>query len=177
MSPIVPWSLAIVVTSIAAVSDARTGRIPNWLNAAGFLAAIGLHVFHGIASLRLAALGFIVSGFVPGTLYLASRGQALGGGDVKLFAVLGTTLGPFSGLEVQLLSYSLLLVFALCKLSYQGELLRMLRNAAGLLIRRVMRKRGVAPDPQRLMAMRLGPAIFGAALLLALRAHLGWLAL
>lgn len=185
MPTVVIWELAVAVTAIAAFTDACTGRIPNWLNAVGLLSAFAVHAFQGIAGLKLAALGLLVSVFVPGVLYLVSRGQALGGGDVKLFAVLGTALGPFSGLEVQLLSYSLLLSFALCKLSYQGRLFQVLRNATALLLRRVTPKlqapsdaTALAPsEAEGLTAMRLGPAIFVAAVLLAVHANLGWLAL
>lgn len=180
MSTVVIWGLAVAVTAIAAFTDSRTGRIPNWLNAVGLLGAFAVHAFQSIAGLKLAALGFSVSVFVPGLLYLMSRGQALGGGDVKLFAVLGATLGPFAGLEVQLLSYSLLLGFALCQLSYQGRLLQMLRNTAALLLHHVARRvpsdsEALAPsEVEGLTAMRLGPAIFVAAALLALHANLGW---
>jgi prepilin peptidase CpaA len=99
----------------------------------------------------------------------------LGGGDVKLFAVLGALLGPFSGLEVQLLSYCVLLGFALCKLAFNGRLSAMLRNAAALLLGRIFPKLRRASDPELLTTMRLGPAIFAAALLLALHAQWPWL--
>jgi prepilin peptidase CpaA len=184
MSAVVIWGLAVAVTAMAAFTDARTGRIPNGLNAVGLLSAFAVHAFQGIAGLKLAALGLVVSVLVPGLLHLVSRGQALGGGDVKLFAVLGAALGPFSGLEVQLLSYSLLLCFALCQLTYQGRLLQMLRNAAALLLRHASKQLPLAKPPalapnqaEGLTTMRLGPAIFLAALLLAVHANFSWRAL
>jgi hypothetical protein len=93
-----------------------------------------------------------------------------------LFAVLGATLGPFLGLEVQLLAYSLLLMFALCLLTYQGRLLQTLRNAADLLLRRAANLQTTCDAPA-LTTLRLGPAIFVAAVLLALHTHLSWQAL
>jgi len=175
MHPLAPWALAVATTSIAAFSDLRTGRIPNWLNAVALLAALGIHAVQGWAGMKLAAVGFLVSGFVPGVMYLLTHGRALGGGDVKLFAVLGAALGPFSGLEVQLLSYSLLLVFALCKLSFNGQLFAVLLNATALLLRRFVPRLPPMTDPQLFATMRLGPAIFVAALLLAVQAQWPWL--
>jgi prepilin peptidase CpaA len=175
MAVVVIWGFAIALTSTAAFTDARTGRIPNWLNAAGLVAALSLHGLNGWAGLRLAIVGLLVSGFVPTLLHLLTQGRALGGGDVKLFAVLGALLGPFSGLEVQLLSYSVLLGFALCTLAFNGRLLAMLRNAAALLLGRIFLKLRLTSDPELLTTMRLGPAIFAAVLLLALHAHWPWL--
>lgn len=175
MPVVVIWGFAVALTSIAAFTDARTARIPNWLNAAGLLAALSLHGSNGWAGLRLAIVGLLVSGFVPGLLYLLTQGRALGGGDVKLFAVLGALLGPFSGLEVQLLSYCVLLGFALCRLAFNGRLSAMLRNAAALLLGGLFPKLRRASDPGLLTTMRLGPAIFAAALLLALHAQWPWL--
>jgi len=174
MHAIAVWILALCVTGTAAVTDLRRRRIPNWLNAVGLLLAGLLHAVNGASMLRLAGVGLVVTAAVPSLLYWGSKGHALGGGDVKLFAVLGAMFGPFLGLEVQLLSYLVLLFFALCKLSYQGRLLRTLKNAAALLLHRVCPKIQSASDPTLFTSMRLGPSIFAACLLLALHSNVTW---
>lgn len=160
------WSTAMVLTAVAAFTDARTGKIPNWLTASGLLAASALHAFTGTAGLLLALTGLVCAGFVPALLFFATAGRALGGGDVKLFAVLGALLGPLAGLELQLLSYCVLLTFALCQLAFRGELLAVLLNALHLGLRRFF-PRHISAAPAQLTVMRLGPAIWIACVVVA----------
>ena len=67
-----PETLQIALAAVvfaAAVSDLRTGRIPNWITVPG--AALGLGIFM--------------------VLYLAG---GMGAGDVKLFGAVGALVGP-----------------------------------------------------------------------------------
>lgn len=153
------WTLALLLTAVAAVTDARTGRIPNWLTLAGIVMAFAIHAFVGMPGLLLALAGLSCGVMVPALLFLATQGRAMGGGDVKLFAALGATLGPLAGLEVQLLSYWVLLFFALCRLSYQGKLVGTLKGALALLLHRVFPKRISPAAPEAMTALRLGPSI------------------
>jgi prepilin peptidase CpaA len=78
--------------ALSAVTDLRVRRVPNWLTlgvAATGLALAALHATR--VSLVSAVLGFVVGLIVmlPGHII-----GATGAGDVKLFAALGTLLGP-----------------------------------------------------------------------------------
>jgi len=163
--------LAAAVTLIAAVIDYRTGKIPNWLT----LPAVGLSLpaaglIGGWPALQSAALGLAICGLVPALLYFGSRGQAIGGGDVKLFAALGALLGPVLGLEAQLYAYFFLGIFALGRLAWSGRLLATLANTAALMFNRVLpasRRRELTPE--LMTQMRMGPAIFVGCLALVVR--------
>lgn len=166
MNAIWIWPTAMVLTGTAALTDARTGKIPNWLTASGLIAACALHAFSGTAGLLLALTGLLCAGFVPAALFFTTAGRALGGGDVKLFAVLGALLGPLAGLELQLLSYCVLLTFALCQLAFRGQLLAVLLNALRLALQRFFPRR-ISAAPAQLTVMRLGPAIWIACVVVA----------
>jgi prepilin peptidase CpaA len=72
-------------------SDARTRRIPNYLNLSCALAGLGYQLgFHGLAGLTDGLLGMVL-GF--GLLILFYLKGGMGAGDVKALAALGTWLG------------------------------------------------------------------------------------
>ena len=103
---------AAILLAAAFVSDMRTMRIPNRLNAAALAAGLLFHMAAGIwtvwsepaasgpwmtAALRAAGHGLLAACLGAGagfamTLPLYRLG-AVGGGDVKLFAALGSWLG------------------------------------------------------------------------------------
>jgi prepilin peptidase CpaA len=110
-----------------------------------------------------------LAGGVPALLHRITRGQAIGGGDVKLFAALGALLGPSVGLQLELLSFALLTIFALVRLAFLGRLFGVLLNVLRLLARPVLPKSWRTPvAPEALTEMRLGPAIAAATLTVAL---------
>jgi prepilin peptidase CpaA len=150
---------ALLLSVVAAVTDARSGRIPNWLTlpaSAGALAAQALAGGTGGAVQSLA--GFLLCAGVPWVVFRTSKGRAIGGGDVKLFGALGAWLGPTMGLEIELGALALLLVVALVRLACAGQLLRVVGSTGRLLVSPFAKStRGVAPVA--LTEMRLGPAI------------------
>ncbi|MGA6826338.1 A24 family peptidase [Nitrospira sp. NS4] len=92
MEPMLSQYLLLVLLGVAAVTDLRTYTIPNWLTGPAVLAGITLHTvttqFTGLVfSLEGAALGFGL--FV--ILYVCGW---MGAGDVKLYAAVGSFLGP-----------------------------------------------------------------------------------
>jgi prepilin peptidase CpaA len=151
----------LAVAALAAVIDARTGRIPNRLTFSAALLGVALHaVVGGGAGAAGSVAGLVVSACVPLILYRSTRGRAIGGGDVKLFAALGALAGPGRGIEIELSAFLLLAVFALVRLAVAGRLFRVLGNALRLLANPFLpgkwHRRVV---PEAMTEMRMGPAI------------------
>ncbi|MFZ0302231.1 MAG: prepilin peptidase [Terracidiphilus sp.] len=86
------WWPAVVVLSVATITDLRDRRIPNWLVFPYWLAGIVvqgvLFGWHGIWQ-SLAGAGLAVGIF--GALFLLG---GMGAGDVKLCAAVGAWIGP-----------------------------------------------------------------------------------
>jgi prepilin peptidase CpaA len=178
MQPFVPWIAALLVCSVASVTDVRSGRIPNWLTIGAAVFGLGFHlVTAGLMGLLQSAVGLVSCALIPFVLHRATRGKAIGGGDVKLFAALGALTLALTGLEIELVSFAFLCVFAFVRLAYRGQLLRVLLNALMLAARPMLPRRWrreVAPEA--LTEMRLGPAIAVAAFVVIGQAGLGlWL--
>lgn len=166
--------VAIVATLIAAITDARSGRIPNWLTypllAFGPVLSV-LSPAPWYTSLALSVFGIFSCALVPVLLFARS---AMGGGDVKLLAALGGLLGPYSGIEVQFFSFCVVSLVLLGRMAWDGKLFAMLRNvllAGGhLFLPKSMRR---PLEPTLMTNMRMGFSIFvGTALSIALRGPL-----
>ena len=155
------FGFAALVSVIAAITDSRTGRIPNWLTLPAASLGVLLHaVMAGRGQAGLSLLGLLLAATVPAILYKVSQGRAIGGGDVKLFAALGALLGPTLGLETEFGAFVLLAVFALIQLAFRGTLLRVLGNAARLVVNPLVpRKWRRTIEPESMTEMRMGPAI------------------
>jgi prepilin peptidase CpaA len=163
MNPLsdLPLALACGVTLAAAWMDTKTGRIPNLLTLTslplGFLLGA---LADGLWGLGSAVLGAVFCLAVPYGLFRSSRGSAIGGGDVKLFAALGALLGPIAGLGVELAALLLLAAVALLVLTWRGQLLTSLKHSALLAVSWALpaaQQPGAAPV--QLLTMRMGPAI------------------
>lgn len=165
---------AILVSLVAAITDSRTGRIPNWLTIGAAALGVGLHgIFVGTRASGMSLLGLVLAVTVPFFLYRASNGRAIGGGDVKLFAALGALLGPIEGIEAEFGAFVILSVMGLIQLAFRGQLLRVLANSAGLLLNPFLplaRRRVI--EPQSMTEMRMGPAIAASVLATTLVEHL-----
>jgi len=154
--------------SIAAVSDFRTGLIPNsvvaWGAAAGVVAQLSTALL-GEASLGLVlqrvGLGFVLGLALP--LVLWGFG-ALGGGDVKLFAAIGVCVGPFPVLAIQLWAHVVALLIVPVQLLRSGNLLVTLQRSGRVLHNACVPKRLRKPiDPASFTSLRFAPAILLAA--------------
>jgi prepilin peptidase CpaA len=156
----------IVIASLAAVSDLKTGLIPNRLVAAGLVFVLGLRALQALSDTRpgqlalqlgLFALGLLISVLIPLALYVC---RALGAGDVKLMAVCGAGLGPVAGLEAQLYAFGFGALYALGHAAYGGVLWQTLRGSAVLLTNPVIPRRLRKPVPAPAQRpMPFGPAI------------------
>lgn len=157
--------LVVLISSGAALTDARSGRIPNALTLPGmFISPFAFAIFGAEGAWLRSLFGALVCGLPPFLLYRATKAQGIGGGDVKLFAAIGALLGPSAGLEIQLFSFVAVLVVAFAELAYRGRLFKTLLNALFLVLNRVLPKRhrrNIAPE--LLSEMRMGIPIWLAA--------------
>jgi prepilin peptidase CpaA len=88
-----PLQIALLgLTGIAAVTDARSRRIPNVLVVAGFVVGIALNTWlAGWPGTQQSLMGFGLAALVYVPLFIL---RAMGGGDVKLMAAAGAIVGP-----------------------------------------------------------------------------------
>lgn len=94
--------------AVAALSDLRTRRLPNWLTVPAFAAAVLAHtVVNGLGGLGFALLGFATGFGILLVLWLIGGG---GGGDVKLMGALGAWLGSSLTVAVFLASTVLAII-------------------------------------------------------------------
>lgn len=161
---------AVVVSAVGAVIDARSGRIPNALTLPALAGGLLLNTaFHGTYGAVASIAGVVLAGGIPAILHRITRGAAIGGGDVKLFAALGALLGPTVGLQLELLAFGLLAVFALVRLAFLGHLLVVLANVLRLVVAPLLPRGWRKPVAQEaLTEMRMGPAIAAATFSVAL---------
>lgn len=154
------WKLECAVTvamcGVAAVTDTRTGLIPNWLTLPVIAGAPLVHACcDGLGALLQSLLAIVLCGLVP---YVMFRAGGMGGGDVKLFAAVGAIAGLGFGLEVLATSLCIACVWGVGLLVYRGQLLatvdRLLRVMLGRWWPRRTRDDGTPP-----LQLRLGAPI------------------
>lgn len=172
--PTVLLFLCLAVTLLAAVYDARTGHIPNWITLPPVVAApIVWGIYGGLYQARRGPpmgtvvgclVSIVICAFVPFLLRrvrIGEAGSAMGGGDVKLFAAIGALTLANVGLEALFYASCALSLFALARLAWDGVLLRTMGNVLFLLFNPVLPKKYRRKiQPQLMTKMRFGPAIF-----------------
>jgi prepilin peptidase CpaA len=86
------WFFAVALTLLAAWTDLRTRRIPNWLTVPGFFAGVAVNSFfagwHG-TKVSLEGAGLALAVLLP-LVWL----RVMGAGDWKLMGAVGALLGP-----------------------------------------------------------------------------------
>jgi prepilin peptidase CpaA len=144
---ILPALLLAVMLAWAVASDVRSRRIPNRLVLAGMLAGLALQATvtpgTGLFSVPFGALGLLkgLAGMALGLVLLLPMYAlgAMGAGDVKLMAAIGTFLGPLdtlgAGLSSVLAGGVLALLVALC----QGSLRKVAENVKVMVLGSVLR--------------------------------------
>lgn len=127
-------TVLVALTAIAAVLDVREQRIPNALTYPGI--ALGLIVNAagygpgrqaGWAGLEFALQGLLACG---GVMLLCFAFLGVGGGDVKLMAMIGAFLGAERGIEVLLWSVVLASGWGLIRLIWMRGAWTLLKDAA-----------------------------------------------
>jgi prepilin peptidase CpaA len=81
---------ALGTTAVAAVTDVRGSRIPNWLTYTGLLLALAARAAFGWPALKDGLLGMFIGGGLFLVLFVVG---GMGGGDVKLMAAVGAWAG------------------------------------------------------------------------------------
>lgn len=159
--------LAVAATLAAALTDARTGHIPNWITFGAFFAGFGAHGFlafqrGGFAAVPSALLSCVIGAalcaLVPLFLY---RSRAIGAGDVKLFIALGAIAHSMMGLEMELCGFIAGSLIAPIRLAWEGKLGNTLKRSFYVLANPVLpkaRRKDIAAES--MTWFRLGPAIF-----------------
>ncbi|MGC4093354.1 MAG: A24 family peptidase [Polyangiaceae bacterium] len=168
----------VAFTAWVGVLDARSGHIPNRLLLVGFALGVLGHAAVYLSDMHqrslgqaLSALGFnvlaglLLCGAVP---FLLFRLNAMGGGDVKLLAVVGASVGPLLGMELELYAFVLLALFAPARLAYRGQLLSSLANSVALFVNPLLPEARRRPVPRELLTpLPFGPAVCAASVLVA----------
>jgi prepilin peptidase CpaA len=124
------WYLVIALTLLAAWTDARTRKIPNWLTVTGVLAGVAINsYFHGWGGAKqsLEGTGLALAVLLPLVLL-----RGLGAGDWKLMGAVGSFVGPV--LLVFILVGSVLLsgLMAMMQMMRTRRVVETFRNVAVL---------------------------------------------
>ena len=120
MSDAIPFAVAVGLAATAAITDWRSGRIPNWLTLPPLMVAPAAYlILLGVEGLVFSLLGAFACGAAP---YLLFRRGALGGGDVKLLTAIGALVGVMVGLEGQLLGFVIAACYAIALRAFGGGL-------------------------------------------------------
>ena len=134
--------LLLAFMSIAAVTDLLWNKIYNWNTYGGIAAALALAPWYGRSTLADSVTGLLTCGLLMVVCFVVFPG--IGGGDVKLMAMLGAWLGWEKGIEALLWTFVLAAAFALIGLIWKiGPLTALGR--AGRLIASKLRLNWFAP--------------------------------
>jgi prepilin peptidase CpaA len=167
------WMLgaALVVSALAAWTDARTGEIPNWLTLVPLALAPVFHAALAFRSDPAASSAFGGAGFsllgaaacsvIPLALY---RAGAIGGGDTKLFAAIGAICRTELGLHAETYAFVLGMLYAVALVVHRGKLAATLGNVFAL-FRGGPRGANGAEIAGEMTEVRFGPAIFAGVVL------------
>ena len=132
------WRTAVVLilVGIAAWTDLRERKLYNWNTYSGMLIGFAMHAIPGSPiALSDALAGWLACGLLMLVCYVL---MAVGGGDVKLLAMLGACLGLEDGLSAVLWTCTLAAIAAAASVIWQvgaWALLRGTLQRVALLIR------------------------------------------
>jgi len=113
---------------LAAVIDASSRRIPNWLSLPLLVAGLTSSFLPGhLVTPGYAFLG-LLAGF--GLTFILFALDAMGGGDVKLLSAVGAWVGPETVLLIFLVEAIIGMVIVLIQATAQGRIKVLARNTA-----------------------------------------------
>ena len=118
--------LLVVIVLVAAASDIRTRRIPNWLTLPGVLAGILVNVvMAGLPGLKMSLTGLALAFGLYLVLYVL---RAMGAGDVKLMAAVGAIVGPAQWFAIFIATAVAGGIFAVALMVIKGRVRQTLGN-------------------------------------------------
>lgn len=124
-------AVALALTTIAAFIDVQQHRIPNWLTYPGIvLGAVLRGLLLGWKGLADAGKGFLLAG---GIMFLFYMVRAMGAGDVKLMAAIGSLVGWRHAVVVLLATAIFGGVMAIAYALYRRRMGATLRNLGSVL--------------------------------------------
>ncbi|MFI5298022.1 MAG: prepilin peptidase [Polyangiales bacterium] len=173
---LLPMAIALAATAIGAVTDLRTGHIPNWLTLSGIALGLGsnaaLHAREGargaFTAFGFSLLGMLTCASIPLVLWLADENSILPG-DIKMIAAVGALLRTLVGLEATFYAFIAAMIFAGARMAWEGKLLKTLGNSLTLVVNPLRPKdKRRTIEPAMMTSMRFGPFIFAGVLLEAM---------
>ncbi|WP_238933542.1 prepilin peptidase [Brevibacillus choshinensis] len=96
----------LLVMIIAVYTDLRRRLIYDWLTLPGIAYFLIYHAFAHPDQWTMYGLGVVLTGGISLLMAMVSNGQ-LGGGDIKLFALVGAAVGWEAGLYILCFTYLL----------------------------------------------------------------------
>jgi prepilin peptidase CpaA len=125
-------ALLIALVAIAAVYDVLVRRLPNWLTAAGLIIGLTLNtILRGVwPGLSFSLAGLLAAFAVYFTMYSL---RAMGAGDVKLMAAVGSMVGWEDWIAIFLITAVIGGVTALVLVAVRGRVRKTLWNVAFIL--------------------------------------------
>jgi prepilin peptidase CpaA len=118
--PLVPLLLVLGAGCVAAFTDVRSFKIPNYITFPLLLAGIAFHAFLPTGQGVSYALLGMLAGFTSLILFYVLGG--VGAGDVKLMAAIGTWIGPVPVTALFLVAAILMGLYAAGLALWQGRL-------------------------------------------------------
>ena len=123
--------IALALSITAAVFDVQQHRIPNWLTYPGIVSGLVLRgVLFGWKGLGSAFEGLLLAGGIMFVFYMV---RAMGAGDVKLMAAIGSLVGPGHAIAVLLGTAISGGVMAIVYAIYRRRMWATLRNLGSVL--------------------------------------------
>jgi len=122
---------ALAVAIAAAIMDVQQHRIPNWLTYPAIVGGVLLRsVFYGWHGMIAAVGGCLLAGGIVFVFYTL---RAMGAGDLKLLAALGSMAGPTHTINILIATGVAGGVLALIYVVYRGRTRTTLTNMGALL--------------------------------------------
>jgi prepilin peptidase CpaA len=136
--------IALMLAIAAAVWDVRQHRIPNWLTLPGIVAGMVLRsALLGWKGFGSAVAGCFLAG---GVLFLFYMIRAMGAGDVKLMAGIGSFVGPGQAMNIVLATAICGGILGVVYALYRGRMWSTVKNVASIL--KFHAWAGVQPHPE-----------------------------
>jgi prepilin peptidase CpaA len=122
---------ALTLALVGAIIDIQQHRIPNWLTYPGLALGFGLRtVLFGWKGLLSGLAGCLLAG---GVMFLFYVVRAMGAGDVKLMAAIGSLVGPSQATGVLLATAIFGGVLAIAYALYRRRMIATLKNVGSVL--------------------------------------------